>query len=71
MKTYYRITENVNGLGDVTYNLERSYGLIGRYVMGTWHKDDGYETLERAREMMHHNIQCDLREKIVKSKVMK
>lgn len=71
MKTHYRITENINGLGDVTYNLERSYGFIGRYVMGNWYKDDGYETIEKAVKMLKHNIECDLRDKIVKSKVIK
>lgn len=71
MKTYYRIVEETNGLGEVSYSLIRSYGWFGRYIMCSWYKSGDYETLEQAEKMLSHNIECDLREKIVKSKVIK
>lgn len=71
MKTYYRIVEETNGLGEVSYSLVRSYGWVCRYIMGSWWKCGDYETVEQAKKMLKHNIECDLREKIVKSKVIK
>lgn len=71
MKTYYRIVEEVNGLGEVSYSLMRSYGWFGRYVMGSWYKSGEYETIEQASKALKNCIENDLREKIVKSKVIK
>lgn len=71
MKTYYRIVEEVNGLGDVSYSLVRSHGWVGRYITRIWFKCGEYKTVEQAKKMLTHNIECDLREKIVKSKVIK
>lgn len=71
MKTYYRIIEETNGLNEVSYSLIRSHGWFGRYVIGSWFKFGNYETVEQAAKMLKHNIECDLRDKIVKIKVIK
>lgn len=71
MKTYYRIVEEVNGLGDVSYVVLRSNGFIERYIFCGWWLIDRYGTIEEAKERIQSNIRLDLIETVVKSKVVK
>ena len=71
MKTYYRIVEEVNGLGDVSYAALRSHGFVSRYIFGSWWLMERYDTIEEARERIQSNIRLDLIEMVVKSKVVK
>lgn len=71
MRTYYRIVERSNGLGDASYSLFSSYGWFGSYVIGSWCKSGDHETIDKVTKALNHNTERDLREKTVKSKVIK